>query len=404
MESKKRKKSNRSLFYRIAAWLHLWLGLVTGIVVVIVCLTGCIWCFNEEITDLFDKHSTVAMQDMPVMKPSEIKSALAKKYPDFTLKSYNMREGHSMRCYLSPLKTAKTPPTSVVSMEIRINPYTGSVLLEKKYGKDEKEFFRWVLNGHRFLWLPYTIGRPIVNYSVLVFIVTLLTGLVLWWPKKWNQSTRSRCFKIKWNGTVKRINYDLHNVLGFYALSFLLVIASTGIVWGIQWFAKSTYWLTTGGKSNSEYVRLVSDTANKDTRFTSDEAIDSAWRMTSVGHANTTGFYVMLPDTTTPTATIFITFYPTKGKFYDNQNYVFDQHTLKPLKQTSIYGTPYEQCNPGEKLRKWNYDLHVGSLLGLPGKFLAFCSSLIGASLPVTGLVVWWGRKRRQKRKLPCEI
>ena len=37
-----KKKLNRSLFYRISAWLHLWLGLITGLVVVIVCLTGCI--------------------------------------------------------------------------------------------------------------------------------------------------------------------------------------------------------------------------------------------------------------------------------------------------------------------------------------------------------------------------
>ncbi|WP_233207986.1 PepSY domain-containing protein [Siphonobacter sp. BAB-5405] len=46
-----------------------------------------------------------------------------------------------------------------------------------------------------------------------------------------------------------------------------------------------------------------------------------------------------------------------------------------------------------------NYDIHVGSVLGFPGKVLAFLASLIGASLPVTGFLVWWNRKGFGKGK-----
>lgn len=45
-----------------------------------------------------------------------------------------------------------------------------------------------------------------------------------------------------------------------------------------------------------------------------------------------------------------------------------------------------------------NYDLHVGSILGLPGKILAFFGALIGASLPVTGFLVWWGKRKKKKK------
>jgi len=31
----------------------------------------------------------------------------------------------------------------------------------------------------------------------------------------------------------------------------------------------------------------------------------------------------------------------------------------------------------------------------LPGKILAFCASLIAASLPVTGFYIWWGRRKK---------
>ena len=40
--------------------------------------------------------------------------------------------------------------------------------------------------------------------------------------------------------------------------------------------------------------------------------------------------------------------------------------------------------------------MHVGAVLGIAGKLLAFFASLIAASLPVTGFLIWWGRQRKK--------
>ncbi|WP_339740818.1 PepSY-associated TM helix domain-containing protein [uncultured Sunxiuqinia sp.] len=40
----------------------------------------------------------------------------------------------------------------------------------------------------------------------------------------------------------------------------------------------------------------------------------------------------------------------------------------------------------------------MGAILGIPGKIIAFLISLFCASLPVTGFLVWWN-KRKQRRK-----
>jgi len=45
-----------------------------------------------------------------------------------------------------------------------------------------------------------------------------------------------------------------------------------------------------------------------------------------------------------------------------------------------------------------NYDIHVGQILGLTGKIVAFLASLICASLPVTGFVVWLGKKKKKPK------
>jgi uncharacterized iron-regulated membrane protein len=47
-----------------------------------------------------------------------------------------------------------------------------------------------------------------------------------------------------------------------------------------------------------------------------------------------------------------------------------------------------------------NYDIHVGAIGGLTGKIIAFIASLVCASLPVTGFLIWWGKRRKSPRVL----
>ncbi|WP_341837146.1 PepSY-associated TM helix domain-containing protein [Chitinophaga pollutisoli] len=385
----RKKKSNRSLFYRISAWLHLWLGLVTGIIVVIVCLTACIWVFNEEITDMMEPRHAVARQDKEVILPSKIMEAAAADFPGKRVTYATYRTGRVVEAGVGGRRGGST---------IKLNPYTAEVVTKEVRKEGEVGFFRWILNGHRFLWMPYEIGRPIVNYSILIFLITLITGMVMWWPKKWNKSTRRQSFKIKWNGTVKRINYDLHNVLGFYTLLILFAIGATGIVYGLQWWSKGLYWATTGGKSLPEYVEKKSDSLQAGKHYTPEQAADIAFQTVIRKHPQANGFYMSFPDTSKPKSSILVIAYPDKGQYYNTHRYTFDQHTLAELKEPmTVYDGDFAEADFGTKLRKMNYDIHVGSILGLPGKVLAFFASLIGATLPVTGFIIWWGKKKKKK-------
>src|ERR1044072_7763138 len=51
-----KRKNSKSLFRRIIGWLHLWLGLISGIVVFIVSITGCLFSFQEEISNITYKN------------------------------------------------------------------------------------------------------------------------------------------------------------------------------------------------------------------------------------------------------------------------------------------------------------------------------------------------------------
>lgn len=379
------KKEGKSRFRRINDWLHLWLGLISGIIVFIVCITACIWVFNEEITSLLNPETRVEKQDKPVLTPSAIRRVAAAAYPGEKVSYAEYHQGKTIQVAVGDYEKRH--------YTLQLEPYSGKIVSREEHEKNESGFFRWVLMGHRFLWLPYEIGRPIVNYGTMIFVVLLITGLIWWYPKKWTKSTVDKSFKIKWNGTFKRINLDLHNVLGFYSLLFLLAIALTGMVYGIEWYSKGLYWATSGGETLAEYRAKSSDSLQVNKFFTANQAMDKAWGTVLSAHPDTKGFYYSFPDTTDAKSAIYIYVYPSVGQFYNNQSYAFDRHTLKPFPKEGVYDAEFASASFGTKLRKMNYDIHVGSILGFPGKVLAFFASLIGASLPVTGFIIWWNRK-----------
>jgi uncharacterized iron-regulated membrane protein len=49
------------------------------------------------------------------------------------------------------------------------------------------------------------------------------------------------------------------------------------------------------------------------------------------------------------------------------------------------------------KVRRVVYPIHTGSVGGIFTKLIALAVSLFAASLPVTGFLIWWGRRKKSK-------
>jgi uncharacterized iron-regulated membrane protein len=61
------------------------------------------------------------------------------------------------------------------------------------------------------------------------------------------------------------------------------------------------------------------------------------------------------------------------------------------------YWGKLKEASFAEKLLRMNYDIHIGAILGISGKIFAFLISLLIASLPVTGFLIYLGRKKTKK-------
>lgn len=384
-------KTGKSVFRRVIHWLHLWLGLGSGLVVLVVSITGCIYAFEKEIRDITQPYQFVTPRQLPFLPPSRL-TAIARRHafeglPDTgEHKIKSIHYGSRNKAAIAAYQSKENGYTMIY-----LDPYTGAVLKEKIL---EQDFFRIILAGHFYLWLPKEIGQPVVAGAVLVFVVLLITGFIMWLPKNLKKANVDKSFRIKWGARFKRLNYDLHNVLGFYVLSIALILALTGLVWGFEWFSRSSYWITSGGKPLPGKDSPVSDTLQIAGRVDTSPPIDRLWRKLRPAGGNEMGsLQFQLPMSQTDI--IAVNENSMEGTYYKRQFTCYDQYTLELLPATGIYAKPFEKSGFADRLRRMNYDIHVGAVLGLPGKLLAFFASFICATLPASGFIIWWGKKKK---------
>jgi uncharacterized iron-regulated membrane protein len=371
-------------FKKLIGKIHLWLGLSSGLLVVFLGITGCMLVFEKEITKLTEPL-TVAPQQKQFLLPSVLK-AEAEKHLDgkkvLTIE-YPGKDKSAIAYYWDATEY----------FIVLLNPYTGQVLKVKNMNHD---FFRIITMGHYYLWLPPAIGQPIVASATLIFVVMLISGIILWWPK--NKAARKQRFKVKLNARWRRVNYDLHNVLGFYITWVIIFIAISGLVMGFQWVAKSVYWATSGGKTLPVHADPVSDTTKAGT--IAYNAADKIWQQMYAQVPDGAGASIYFATTKTAPIEFFINYRP--GTYYKLDAFHFDQYTLKELPATGPYAGRYKAASAADKIARMNYDIHVGAIGGLPTKILAFFASFIVASLPVTGFLIWRGRKKKKQVAQPA--
>ncbi|MNK02860.1 PepSY-associated TM helix [compost metagenome] len=369
------------LFKKINAWLHLWLGLASGVIVVILSITGCILVFEQEIKQLsYPWLHAKNTEGTALLPPSKLYEAVSAALPEKKINSV---------WYHGENRTAQVTLNS--DSMVYVNPYTAEVVAMV----DHEDFFHFIDEGHFHLWMPEEIGEIFVGWGTLIFFLLLISGIILWWPKKWNKKGVDQSFKIRWKAKFKRVNYDLHNVLGFYALIIALLFAFTGLIMSFSWFNKGVYWMA-GGKDTARIQAVSDSTFTGQTKIL--EQVDKAWNMArhELGEFNPDEVIVSFPQNNS--AAIYVCTDMKNGIWRD---IYLDQFTLKqlPASQSKI-----KDADLATWLRRSNFSLHVGAIGGLPTKILFFLASLICASLPVTGFYIWWGKKKKSaKRTKPKE-
>jgi len=378
--TKKRNNSRKRILQ-----LHKILGLVTGVVLFIVSITGCLWVFKEEIESFYDDYKYVTEQDQEFLEASVIKELAEKVIPDKII--HGVIYGQSDEAVEVVFYEAEP---EIFYQSVFLNPYSGEFI---KRIDNDAGFFGFILKGHLRLWLPDGIGSRVVSYSVLIFLIIMISGLFLWWPK--NKKNWRQRLKFDWNSKTrwKRKNFDLHTVTGFYISSFGLILGFTGCVMAFNWFYFIAY-KATGGDKDPRFVIPESEqvaVSNTISNFEYNKLIPILQKK----YKDAYSFELHYPEN--DSTSILVEVSNSKGLYYNMDYLFFDQNTLEEIETPSIYGK-YKNADFADKVIRMNYDIHIGAIGGIVGKIIAFLVSLICASLPVSGILLWYGRKYKTRK------
>lgn len=392
MTKKKTKEKKKGFKYWIGK-MHLWLGLASGLMVLFMAITGCIFVFSQEIQDWQREEAIYVPQvkdtKLPLNKAWDITlHAMGDTIAISDVHVYkDPAKSLEFHCYKSNEETSSIWYFDTIDYyyKVYVDPYTGKVL---GIYDEEKDFFNIVKMLHWSLLLKTEIGQPIVGWATFIFVIMLISGIILWWPK--NKAARKQRFAIKWKDSTKwrRKNYDLHNIFGFYVATVALIIAFTGMVWAFTWFKAIVY--VAGSQTTTPPVEVempsVASTGDKDVAF------NKAAEYTLKKYNDADAISIGKAEDSTGHLHVYVQQYP--GKYYVYHELQFDQYTGEVLFEEN-----HSERNFGEKLIIANYDIHVGAILGIPGKIIAFIASFICGMLPVTGFMIWWGRRNKKNKK-----
>ena len=365
----------------IASTLHLWLGLGSGLIVFIVALTGSLLVFEEELEPLIHaQFHTIAppANGQPLPLDQLVKTATA-QFPGKKVSRIEV-EPQPERTVVIGLKQSKNPKDL---LSVAMNPYTGQVVATRQ---EQKAFYSVVLQLHRYLCLGET-GKIITGISCSMFLIIMFSGLVLWWP---NRKNRQQRFTIKWGASAKRLTWDLHAVFGFYVLPFVFLIASTGLIWSYKWVNNLLFYAFDGKPQTKREApaNLISATPLQT------DIYQKIYTKTNQLLPYTGPVTIALPEKDSLSIT-------SSKKNHDAtiSNIVdflyFDSNTGDLIKKRL-----YVDETRGFKARRMVFPIHTGSLLGWPTKIIALLVALIAASLPISGFLIWWNKRKKTKKSV----
>lgn len=265
---------------------------------------------------------------------------------------------------------------------IQVDPYRGAVLGE---APPPLEIFNYAIEIHRgmFAGLP---GRIIAELSASWTLILVLTGVFLWWPRRWQRG--AGVFWPRWWLAPYVVWRDCHAALGAIMAPIAVTIASTGLlytyVWG-QAFDRAAQYTN----SYTLYTENPpSAGAPSAPRRSLDEIVSKARALYPSANLG-----IDLPRDAVESYVVGVSsWYGPNTKSilvfdaYSGQEFAHRRHADAPLLQ---------------RWSNWGYRLHTGSALGMASKVAWFCTCLVLMALPATGAWMWWQRRPAKSLGLP---
>ena len=360
-------------FRKLIFWCHLSAGVIGGLVILNMSVTGALLAFQPQIERFADR-------DVRTVQPPEGEAARLNTQALFA----KVREA---RPDLKPTGlTLQSDPTAAASFALGregilyVNPYTGDITGESSKGV--RSFFQTVTDWHRWLGTSgdsRATGRAITGACNAAFLVLAISGLFLWWPKKWTRKSLSSVTVFQRGLRGRARDFNWHNVTGFWCALVLVMLTATGMVMSYQW-ANNLLYTVTGSpvpqaaqpqapQAAGQSASTMEVPANLDQLLSRAEDQTPQWESVNM----------RLPMRSDAPASF------TFRGIGEWNPIASSQVIVDPATTEVVRSEPYASLSLGRRLRTWARTTHTGEAGRLPGQIIACVASLGG------GLLVWTG-------------
>lgn len=201
-------------------WLHLTTGVCAGLIVVIMAATGALLAYQAQIENWMNLRGLDGAAPAAHAQPLPVQQLLTR--------ARTARQGVPSAVLWRP---QADDPVEVRfgNRSVFLHAYTGEVL--STGSERTRRFFEILMRIHITLGVPWgwrTFGAGVVGLANLGFLFLVLSGLVLWWPRRWHPAAVRNTLAFRRGLSSKARDFNWHNVIGFWSLVPLFIIAFSG--------------------------------------------------------------------------------------------------------------------------------------------------------------------------------
>jgi uncharacterized iron-regulated membrane protein len=338
-------------------WLHRWAGLIAGIAIFVIAVTGCILTFENDIDRHLNSELMLVRPGSSTVPLWEAVASVRAAYPDdppLSL-SFPQKPNHSLLVFLKSGKLAA------------VDPYTGRLLGVR----DRFDGFARDVHLLHTRFMGGKTGEYIVGAFTVVTLLMAISGLVLWWPRK--------IFNVKVARSWRRVNFDLHNVLGFYSAAVLVVTCLSGIIIAYEEVTDPLV-LKLNSKPAPRPAQVSSTPIPGAAPIGPDEAV-------RIGKEAMPGVFVSNVNLPAPGQAVYrlSVKYPEDRTPGGRSRIALDQYSGAVL---DLISTRNQEL--GTQILNLKRSLHTGDVFGGPSLAIVFLTSLMLAGQVVSGFLIWW--------------
>lgn len=345
--------------------LHRWLALALGLPLVVVALLG---------------SSLVVLKPLDRWLNAELFSVPAgPAAPDLlerTRRQLKAEFGPGASYVLRPPRRGGESLRATVR-----GPWEGFVYLDPRDARElgrrgEREgLFNFVFELHSSLLMNDT-GKPLLAVLALAYVVLLIGGLVLWWPKRWNKA-----FALALDRGLLRGLFDLHRTGGAVLGLLIAVPVASGAYMAWKPLSQGVTSLSGEAPRAPPMVKLLDPAlpaASLDALVVTAAArfggAPVGYIAVPAGTAKPVRVRLMLADDPHPNGLTSVWMHP----------------------QTAVVlrADRWDELDPGVRANSIIYPLHTGELGGLTHEVLNAVLGVALVALGVMGGWLWWLRRR----------